>query len=75
MKGRRVSGTLLFCGVSGTLLSVAFGRSRIDREVARATITPAHHRISQMRLQRSVEVSSKPGSLSGTSNRGAAARD
>jgi len=74
MKGRRVSGNLLFVGFPAPCLSVllegyeliALCRLRIDRAVARATITPAHHRISQnaaTKLQRSVEVSSKPGSL------------
>jgi hypothetical protein len=46
MKGRRVSGNLLF---------VLLVRLRIDREVDRATITPVHHRISQMLLQETLK--------------------
>ena len=56
MKGRRVSGTLLFvgfrhpvvCGFPARCCLLLLVGHELIEKVARATITPAHHRINQM---------------------------
>jgi hypothetical protein len=63
MKGRRVSGNLLFCGVSGTLLSVLLvGYELIERSPGQQS-PPRITGSAKCCYKSLVEVSSKPGSL------------